>query len=99
MGKVRTAFTLVELLIVIAILSVLAAVLLPVFSKAREQARRCVCVSNTRQLISASLLYTQDYDEKLPIVGAPGRDARARSVGQQVRPVRARLFWPRGEAP
>src|SRR3954468_5235423 len=64
-------FTLLELLVVIAIIAILAAILFPVFAKARESARRSTCLSNTRQLGTAILMYAQDYDEILapPSVG------------------------------
>ena len=62
----RQAFTLIELLVVIAIIAILAAILFPVFARARENARRSSCLSNTKQLGLAALQYTQDYDEKLP---------------------------------
>jgi prepilin-type N-terminal cleavage/methylation domain-containing protein/prepilin-type processing-associated H-X9-DG protein len=58
----RNAFTLIELLVVIAVISILAAILFPAFAKAREQARKIVCISNTRQLGMAFFQYTQDYD-------------------------------------
>jgi prepilin-type N-terminal cleavage/methylation domain-containing protein len=62
----RRAFTLVELLTVIAVISVLAALLLPVFSRARESARRVTCISNLKQLSGAFMLYISDSDETLP---------------------------------
>lgn len=60
----RAAFTLIELLIVVAIIAILAAILFPVFARARENARRSSCQSNLKQLGLAILQYTQDYDER-----------------------------------
>ncbi len=62
----RGGFTLIELLVVIAIIAVLAAILFPVFARVREKARQTVCASNLKQIGTAFLLYTQDYDERLP---------------------------------
>jgi general secretion pathway protein G len=59
----RTGFTLLELLIVIAIIGLLAAILFPVFSRVRDGARRASCLSNLRQLGNAVRMYTQDYDK------------------------------------
>jgi prepilin-type N-terminal cleavage/methylation domain-containing protein/prepilin-type processing-associated H-X9-DG protein len=61
----RNAFTLIELLVVIAIISILAAILFPVFAQAREKARQAVCLSNARQLATATSMYSQDYDENI----------------------------------
>lgn len=62
------AFTLVELLVVIAIVAVLSAILLPVFAQAREKARSVSCLSNNKQMGTAVYMYTQDWDESLPLV-------------------------------
>jgi prepilin-type N-terminal cleavage/methylation domain-containing protein/prepilin-type processing-associated H-X9-DG protein len=59
------AFTLIELLVVISIIAVLAAILFPVFGQAREMARGTACLSNTRQIGTAVLMYAQDYDEAI----------------------------------
>ena len=66
---VRTtrAFTLIELLVVIAIIAILAAILFPVFAQARAKARQAACLSNMKQIGNALMMYTQDYDETLPI--------------------------------
>ena len=63
----RSAFTLVELLVVIAIIAILAAILFPVFAQAREKARQITCTSNLRQTGMATLMYVQDYDERVPM--------------------------------
>ncbi len=60
------AFTLIELLVVIAIIAILAAILFPVFAQARDKARGSACLSNTKQIGTAIMIYTQDYDETLP---------------------------------
>ncbi len=62
----RRGFTLIELLVVIAIIAILAAILFPVFARAREKARQSSCLSNVKQLSLCLLMYTQDYDERLP---------------------------------
>lgn len=60
----KSGFTLIELLVVIAIIAILAAILFPVFSRARENARKSRCASNLKQIGVAMAQYTQDYDER-----------------------------------
>lgn len=60
MGRLRRGFTLIELLVVIAIIGILTAMIFPVFAKARESARRAVCMSNLKQLSLAMLMYVED---------------------------------------
>ena len=66
----QQGFTLIELLVVIAIISILASILMPAFAQAREKARQTACLSNTKQLTTAFLMYTEDWDEAFP--GASG---------------------------
>ena len=68
-GTRRSGFTLIELLVVIAIIAILAAILFPVFSKARENARKASCLSNLKQLGLGFSQYLQDYDSRYPGAG------------------------------
>jgi prepilin-type N-terminal cleavage/methylation domain-containing protein/prepilin-type processing-associated H-X9-DG protein len=76
MNRSNNGFTLIELLVVIAIIAILAAILFPVFAKVQEKARQVTCASNEKQLGTAFVQYTQDYDETLPCGlsawGSPG---------------------------
>jgi general secretion pathway protein G len=65
-----SAFTLVELLTVIAIIGLLAAIMIPVAGKVRETARQAVCLSNLRQLGNACLLFEND-NKLLPAAWSP----------------------------
>ena len=62
----RQGFTLIELLVVLTIVALLAAILFPVFAKAREKARQTAWLSNSHQIGLALTQYVQDYDEKYP---------------------------------
>ena len=61
------AFTLVELMVVTAIIAILAAILYPVFAQAREAARKASCQSNLEQLGMALHLYAHDHDGRFPV--------------------------------
>lgn len=62
----KRAFTLIELLVVIVIIAVLAAILFPVFAKARERARMAQCISNLHQIGAAMGMYLQDWNGVYP---------------------------------
>ncbi len=64
--RTRWAFTLVELLLVIAIIALLVSMLMPSLQKAKELANDVVCKSNQKSLCYAIFLYAKDYDDAIP---------------------------------
>lgn len=62
----NAGFTLIELLVVIAIIAILAAILFPVFAKAKQSAHRTRCQSNLKQIVTAALLYSDDWGGMTP---------------------------------
>jgi len=63
------------LLVVIAIIAILAAILFPVFARAREKARQSSCLSNVKQLMLAHVAYMTDYDDSTCPSYLPGPPA------------------------
>ena len=61
----REKFTLIELLIVIAIIAILSAMLLPALGKAREMARGISCINKIKQINIYSILYSNDYNDMI----------------------------------
>ncbi len=65
-------FTLIELMIVIAIIAILAAILIPNFIRAREEAQYSACESNLKNIATALNMYSTDWNGSYPTVSASG---------------------------
>jgi len=68
--RMRRAFTMAEILVVLVLICIVAAILYPVIGKAREDAKQSTCMSNQRALSQALIQYAQNHDHTFP--GAVG---------------------------
>ena len=62
----RSAVTLVELLVVIAVVAILAGVLIPVLESARDEGKKAACLSNLRQIGAGIALYSAENGSRIP---------------------------------
>jgi len=86
-SKQSAGFTLVEILIVVAVIGLLSALLLPAFSRARETARRTSCAGNLHQIGLALRQYATDYNNRYPVRYADsGLDSRKNNWRVQLFP-------------
>lgn len=71
MGKRRDGFSLLELLVIVAILAMTMGILLPVLSGARASARHVRCLANLRTCAAGWRLHAHDHDDRTPALGVP----------------------------
>lgn len=86
-------FTLVELLVVIAVIAILAGLLLPALAKAKEKARTIECLSNKRQLAIACSLYPLDNNDSFALNSEGGRAETAMWSPEPWTWVMGLMFW------
>lgn len=77
----RRAFTLVEVLVVAAILALLLAIMLPSLGRARAQARRTLCMANLRSLALAQATYAAGHQDRLVFAGEGSHDVQGSWIG------------------
>ena len=73
-NRTREAFTLIELMVVVAIIAILIAILVPSLSRARQQAYQIKCMANLKNIGLGMFLYVQDQSGSLPALSGQGRD-------------------------
>ncbi len=62
----RAAFSLIELLVVVAIIALLTSILVPALSLARESANKTLCAANLHGMGVGLVMYSEDYSDKVP---------------------------------
>jgi len=83
MSRRRSAFTLVELLVVIGIIAVLVGILMPALSAARRQARTLKCLANLRSIGQAFVIYAANNQRYYPIARHQEPDVGAITLEQR----------------
>ena len=76
MRRLRDAFTLIEVLVIVAVIAILAALLLPALSRGTERARRAYCASSLRQIVLSASLYADEHDDTYPAQAGDGLPVR-----------------------
>jgi prepilin-type N-terminal cleavage/methylation domain-containing protein/prepilin-type processing-associated H-X9-DG protein len=81
--RVRRAFTLVELLVVVGVIAILIALLMPALARARESARRVQCASNLRQVAAGTVILAHNNKGRFRLADRNLREADADSASYQ----------------
>ena len=92
-SRAPTGFTLVELIVVIAVVLILASLLLPVLSDGKSKAKAIICLNHHRQLILATMLYAGDHEDSFPANLGAAETRRSVSAGSFLNWVNNVMSW------
>ena len=92
----RPGFSLIELLVVVAIVAILAGLLLPALSQGRRQARRSQCINNQRQLLLTWHLYNGD-NRELAVANGHGQAGSSIALSSAINEISSAKFWVPGD--
>jgi len=69
--KTRPAFTLIEVLVTVAVIGILSSILLAALSRSKEEGKRTLCASNLKQVNLAIRFYADESSDSLPVLPDP----------------------------
>lgn len=94
MPAVERGFTILELIVTVAIVALVVAITVPILGSVRGQGRQVRCISNSRECLQATMAYATDHDGQTPILADRSTDYTFENAGYQLAYFDQSLHWP-----